>query len=85
MSKPFRLNILSPEKSIYDGESSSLIAPGEAGDLGVLPDHAPLVTTLKPGRIVFKNQGGQETTIESRGKGFLEVLKNDVTVILTVI
>lgn len=83
MSKTFHLNILSAEKNLYSGNAVSLTAPGEAGDLGVLADHALLVTTLKPGRIIFKNESGQETVIESNGKGFLEVIRNEVTVILT--
>ena len=85
MAKTFGLNILSPEKSIYQGNAFFLTAPGEAGDLGVLPDHAPLVTTLHPGRISFKNQSGQETVLEFQGKGFLEVLRNEVTVTLSAV
>lgn len=83
MAKTFHLNILTPEKTVYAGSAASLTAPGEAGYLGILADHAPLVTTLQPGKISFKDESGQSTVLESEGKGFLEVLKNEATVILT--
>ncbi len=85
MGKTFQLNILTPEKTVYAGSAASLTAPGEAGYLGVLADHAPLVTTLLPGKIFFKDQAGKQTILESEGKGFLEVFKNEVTVILLAI
>ena len=82
MAKAFQLNILTPEKTVYAGSAASLTAPGEAGYLGVLADHAPLATTLLAGKIVFRDQAGKQTVLESEGKGFLEVFKNEVTVIL---
>ena len=82
MGKAFHLNILTSEKNIYAGSATSLTAPGEAGYLGVLADHAPLVTTLMPGKISFKDEAGKQTVLESQGKGFLEVFKNEVTVLL---
>ena len=85
MGKTFHLNILTSEKNIYAGSATSLTAPGEAGYLGVLADHAPLVTTLLAGKIFFKDQSGKQTVLESQGKGFLEVFKNEVTVILMAI
>lgn len=83
--KTFNLNILNSEKTVYAGSAVSLTAPGEAGYLGVLPDHAPLVTTLQAGKIMFKDEAGKQTILESEGKGFLEVFKNDVTMILLTI
>ena len=85
MTKNFHLNILTSEKNIYAGSAVSLTVPGEAGYLGVLADHAPLVTTLMPGKISFKDEAGKQTILESQGKGFLEVFKNEVTVILLAI
>ena len=85
MAKTFQLNILTPEKIVYAGSAASLTAPGEAGVLGILADHAPLVTTLSAGKISFKDQDGRQTALESQGKGFLEVFKNEVTVVLSVI
>ena len=85
MAKTFHLNILTADKAIYDGDALSLTAPGEAGYLGVLADHAPLVTTLVAGKIILKDPSGQPTVFESKGKGFLEVLKNEVAVFLTAV
>ena len=82
MEKTFHLNILTPERILYDGAAVSLTAPGEAGYLGVLANHAPLVTTLVAGKIVFKDPTGQQTVLESGGKGFLEIFKNEATVLL---
>lgn len=82
MAKTFYLNILTSEKNLYAGPVVSLTAPGEAGYLGILADHAPLATTLQPGKISFQDEFGKPTVLESAGKGFLEVLKNEVTVLL---
>ena len=82
MEKAFQLNILTPDKIIYEGKTVSLTVPGEAGYLGILPNHAALVTTLVAGKIVLKDEKGEQKIIESQGKGFLEVFHNDVTVVL---
>ena len=64
----------------YEDEISSLIAPGSEGYLGVLTDHAPLITALVPGKLTVKDQKNEEF-IFALGGGFLEVLKNQVTVL----
>ena len=83
MSKTFQLDIFSAEKTIYHGPAVSLTAPGEAGYLGVLPNHAPLLTTLIPGKIVWKDAEGKSAVLESKTRGFLEIFKNEVNVILS--
>jgi F-type H+-transporting ATPase subunit epsilon len=82
MSPVFKISVLTREKTIYEGEASSLVAPGEAGYLGILANHAPLATSLIPGKIVFVKKSGETETLHSGGKGFLNVLKNDVTLLL---
>lgn len=65
---------------LFHGEADSLTAPGSAGELTVLPNHIPLVTTLKPGRItVRKNDTEEVFEVE---KGILEVTKDTATVLL---
>ena len=76
----YLLTIVTPEKIFYEDEVSSLIAPGSEGYLGVLTDHAPLITALVPGKLTVKDQKNEEL-IFALGGGFLEVLKNKVTVL----
>jgi len=82
MTKLFKVNIITPEKTVYAGEVISLIAPGELGYLGILANHAPLITNLVAGKIILKDNTGNPTTINSPGKGFLEVRENNANLIL---
>lgn len=76
---PLRLEILTPEKSVYDDEVDMVIAPGSEGYLGILPHHAPLFTTLGPGELRVK-RGGVEETLAVFG-GFMDVRGDRVTVL----
>ncbi len=82
MSKQFHVDIIALDKKIYEGDISSLIVPGEVGYLGILANHAPLVTTLIKGKISFREPSGKESVLHSVGKGFLEVYQNNVTILL---
>lgn len=82
MASLFGVNILTRESTVYSGQTSSLVAPGELGYLGVLAYHAPLVTTLVPGNITLKEPSGQIVTFKSKGKGYLNVMKNEATLLL---
>jgi F-type H+-transporting ATPase subunit epsilon len=77
---PLELQIVTPERVVFaeDGVESVTI-PGSEGELTVLPSHAPLMTALQPGPLVFR-KGGQEVDVALSG-GFLEV-RNDKVVIL---
>ena len=78
----FKINISTPEKTLYQGEISSLIAPGELGYFGVLVDHAPLIANLAPGKIIIKDGSAQPTIFKCKSTGILEVLKNDVSILV---
>ena len=80
--KLFKINISTPEKTIYEGEISSLIAPGELGYFGILVDHAPLIANLAPGKIIIKDGSSRPTTFNCRSNGILEVLKNNVNILV---
>jgi len=82
--KEFRVSIYAPEKTIFEGNAVSLVVPAEKGYLGVLADHAPLIASLKRGKIIIKNSLGEAVTIASLGKGYLEVGKNMATILLTI-
>ncbi|MBT6175175.1 MAG: ATP synthase F1 subunit epsilon [Flavobacteriales bacterium] len=73
------VNILTPDKQLYEGEATYVGLPGTDGSLGILSHHAPLVTTLRKGEITLKTDG-EEMTFEVNG-GTVEVLNNHVTIL----
>ena len=79
--KMFLLSIVTPGKIFYEEEVSSLIAPGVEGYLGVLTDHAPLITSLVPGKLTVKKDSKNTEVILAISGGFLEVLKNKVVIL----
>ena len=74
------IELVTPERHVLAEEDVDVvIAPGNEGELAVLPQHAPLVTELRPGVIVWR-RGGEEEILAVSG-GFLEVLGDTVTVL----
>ena len=81
--KPFSVSILTQDKKIYEGEAVSLVVPAALGFMGILADHAPYLATLTAGKIILKKtESGEGTIFTSKGRGFLEILKNKVTMLL---
>ena len=83
MSPDFFLSIVTTEKIVYEGRVVSLVAPAQLGYLGILANHAPFIANTVSGKIIIKKDSGQVLTILAQGKGFLEVLKNQVTLLLS--
>jgi len=79
MSMTIHVDIVSAEASIYSGLAEMVFAPGELGELGIAPRHAPLVTRLKPGEVRV-NTGKEELDFFISG-GILEVQPHLVTVL----
>jgi F-type H+-transporting ATPase subunit epsilon len=77
----YHLQVLTPEEVIFDDEVISLIAPGALGYLGVLKDHAPLITTLKPGTLAITDKNKNKNFYLITG-GFLEVYRNEVSLLV---
>jgi F-type H+-transporting ATPase subunit epsilon len=75
---PLQLEIVTPEKLAYSDEVDAVVLPGSEGELGVLPHHAPLVSTLGAGELRLR-KGGQEESFAIVG-GFLQVLPDRVVV-----
>ena len=75
---PLQLEIVTPEKLAYSDEVDSVQLPGSEGELGVLPNHAPLISTLGAGELRLR-KGGQEEFFAIVG-GFLQVLPDKVVV-----
>ena len=74
------LDVVSAEESLFSGRIESLQISGSEGELGIMPGHAPLLTSLKPGMARIVKQGGSEEVIYLSG-GMLEVQPNSVTVL----
>ena len=79
MAKTFHVDIVSAESAIFSGEAEMVVAPGEAGELGVLPEHVPLLTRIRPGTLRIRN-GAEEEVIYVSG-GMMEVQPDRVTVL----
>ena len=79
MSEKFTVEIISPEKSILNTEANEVILPSYVGEMGILRDHIPLITFLRPGLIKVKNENEKNFFIE---EGTVE-FKNNNLLILT--
>lgn len=82
MPKEFGLSIVAPEGVVAERKAVSIVVPSETGYLGVLANHAPLVANLAAGEITLKDASGKTEVFRSKGKGFVEVLNNEVVIIL---
>ena len=80
MATTFRCDIVSAEEEIFHGEATLLVATGEIGELGIAPRHAPLITHLKPGKVVVTLPNGEHLDFAVSG-GILEVQPQVVTVL----
>jgi len=74
-----RLDIVTAEREVFSEEVDVIIAPGVEGQLGILPHHAPLMTTLQPGELIVR-KGGNEFSLVVSG-GFLEVRPDRVIIL----
>lgn len=74
------VDVVSAEESIFSGEAKFVALPGEAGELGILPGHIPLITRIKPGAVRIEKADGGEEFVFVAG-GILEVQPNCITVL----
>lgn len=80
MSTTIRCDIVSAEAEIFSGDATLVVATGEVGELGIAPRHAPLITRLKPGKVIVHQPDGNIVDI-AVGGGILEVQPTVVTVL----
>ena len=80
MATPFRLSLLTPDRTLFEGDVEYIQVPGSHGYLGVLAHHAALVTGLASGTLTVRKVGGAEERWQVRG-GFFEVSNNQATVL----
>lgn len=78
-AKTLRLEIVTPEAKAYSDDVDMVVIPGRDGELGVYPQHVPVLTTIKPGELrVFK--GGTQTSL-AVGDGFAEITGDSISVL----
>jgi F-type H+-transporting ATPase subunit epsilon len=75
----FHFDLVSPEKLLFSGEVNQVDLPGAEGDFGVLANHAPLVSTLRPGILVIRDERGELPVVVNGG--FAEIGSNGLTVL----
>ena len=75
------VDVVSAEESIFEGEAEFVALPGESGELGIYPQHIPLITRIRPGNVRIKIPGRAEEELVFVAGGILEVQPNRVTVL----
>lgn len=81
MAMTVHVDVVSAEESIFSGLAEIVVVPGEAGELGILPRHTPLLTRIKPGSVRLKLPDQAEETLIYVSGGMLEVQPNVVTIL----
>jgi F-type H+-transporting ATPase subunit epsilon len=72
-----KIEIITPDRKIYEGEIKSVRVPGKKGSFQVLKDHAPIISTLETGSVIIIDQANIETVFEING-GVIEVKANKI-------
>ena len=80
MADPITLRVLTQKGLAFEDRAVSVIAPGEIGYLGMLKNHAPLVTTLSPGKLIWRRADGKRH-IRRIGAGLLEIVHDQITIL----
>ena len=82
MSDKFTVEIITPDKSILKTDTSEVIIPSYEGQMGVLKDHIPLITFLRPGLILIKNQEEKKYYVE---EGTVEFSNNNLLILTSTV
>jgi len=80
MAELLKFELVSPERLLRSGDVQEVMVPGSEGDFVVMPQHAPMLTTLRPGVIIFKDEEGAEFKVFVRG-GFAEVASDGLIIL----
>lgn len=72
-----RIDIITPDKKVFEGEIKSVRVPGKKGSFQVLKDHAPIISTLENGPVIMVDQDGNQQIFEVTG-GVIEVKANKI-------
>lgn len=79
MADKLHFDLVSPERRLFAGEVDQVVVPGEEGEFGVLPMHAPFMSVIRPGAITVMNEGASEKTFIHGG--FAEVTPAGLTIL----
>jgi F-type H+-transporting ATPase subunit epsilon len=79
MAETLRLRVVTPERLLLDEDVDEVTAPGTEGEFGVLPNHTTFLSSLQPGRLMYKRSS--QTHIMAVSGGFAEVMDNNMTVL----
>jgi len=79
MAETLKLEIVTPEAKIYSEEVEMVTLPGSEGELGIYPNHVPLMTQVHAGEIIVSRGGTEE--VLAMGEGFIEVTGNHVAIL----
>ena len=79
MADKLHFDLVSPERRLFAGAVDQVVVPGEEGDFGVLPNHAPFMSVIRPGAITVLNDGTSERTFIHGG--FAEVTPAGLTIL----
>ena len=80
MAGPLKVRVVSPEKIVFEGEASAVVAPAWDGQVGILPGHAPMLALIGSGALSVERPGGGSDAFHVAG-GVLKVERNQVTVL----
>jgi F-type H+-transporting ATPase subunit epsilon len=81
MSNTVQIDVVSAEESIFSGEAEFVVAPAKMGEVGIYPNHAPMITTLKSGSLKIKLADKKEEYLIYVSGGILEVQPGIMTVL----
>jgi F-type H+-transporting ATPase subunit epsilon len=75
-----KLEIITPDKKLFEGSVKSAVFPGSEGSFGIMNDHAPMIATLKEGKVELTEENNNKLSFDVKG-GVVEVRKNEVIVL----
>ena len=81
MANTVHIDVVSAEASIFSGEAAFVVAPASAGEVGIYPNHAPMITTIKPGALRIQLADTAEEVVIFISGGLLEVQPGIITVL----
>lgn len=81
MANTVHIDVVSAEASIFSGEADFVVAPASAGEVGIYPNHAPMISTIKPGALRIRQANVADETVIFISGGLLEVQPGVITIL----